>query len=57
MLLVMVWKFVSVPPSQRRFTKNIPARAASSWMVSAACFLVPTNRTDSPRAATSRRKA
>ena len=53
MLLVMVWKFVRVPPSQRRFTKYMPARCDSSATISAACFLVPTNRTVPPWAARS----
>lgn len=46
----MVWKFVSMPPSQRWFTKNWPLRSASSLMASWACFLVPTNKMLSPLA-------
>ena len=44
-----VLKLVSVPPSQRWVTWYCPERAASSRMTSCACFLVPTNSTDSPR--------
>ena len=45
MLLVMVRKLVRMPPSQRRLTKYMPERLASSAMASCACFFVPTNRT------------
>src|SRR5579885_720329 len=45
-----------MPPSQRWFTYGIPARVASSWIVSWACFLVPTKSTVPPFAATSRTK-
>ena len=54
MRLRMVWKLVSVPPSQRMLTQGIEARAASVAMISCACFLVPTKRTEPPLAATSR---
>ena len=46
--LRIVTKFVSVPPSQRLFTKNIPQRFASSSMASWAWRLVPTKRTFLP---------
>ena len=45
-----------MPPIQRRFTKNMPLRTASVWMVSCACFLVPTKSTGRPVAAVSRTK-
>ena len=45
---LIVEKFVSMPPSQRLFTKNIPQRFASRSTVCWACFLVPTKRTDLP---------
>src|SRR5512132_3289177 len=44
-----VWKFVSIPPSQRVVTNGIPTRTAWSEMTSCACFLVPTNRITPPR--------
>jgi hypothetical protein len=48
MLLRMVLKFVSMPPSQRSVTKNCPQRAASSTTACLACFLVATNSTCPP---------
>src|SRR6266508_309004 len=44
-----VWKFVSIPPSQRVVTNGIPTRTAWSEMTSCACFLVPTNKITPPR--------
>src|SRR6266511_3633443 len=44
-----VWKFVSIPPSQRVVTDGIATRAACSEMTSCACFFVPTNRITPPR--------
>ena len=57
MRFFMVLKLVSMPPIQRRLTKYMPQRAASVWIVSCACFLVPTNSTRPPLAATSRTKS
>ena len=54
MRFLIVTKFVSMPPSQRLLTYGIPARVASWATGSWACFLVPTNRTSSPRATVSR---
>ena len=51
---MIVTKFVSMPPSQRWLTYGWPARSASWEIGSWACFLVPTKRTDSPRAVVSR---
>ena len=53
----MVEKLVSMPPIQRRLTKYIPERAASVWMVSWACFLVPTKSTGRLLAAMVRTKS
>ncbi len=53
----MVEKLVSMPPIQRRLTKNMPHRAASVWTVSWACFLVPTKSTGRPLAAIVRTKS
>ena len=44
MRLLMVWKLVSMPPSQRWLTKGMPTRRACSSTDSWACFLVPTKR-------------
>ena len=44
----MVLKLVSMPPSQRWFTKGMPQRVASSWIASRALRLVPTNSTLPP---------
>ena len=52
-----VWKFVSMPPSQRWLTYGMPTRVACSAMASCACFLVPTNMTVPPRATVSLMKA
>ncbi len=49
----IVRKLVRVPPSQRLVTKCIPARAASSWTISCAWRLVPTNSTWPPLPTTS----
>ena len=49
----MVWKFVSIPPNQRLFTKGISHRLASSTMESWACFLVPTKSNFPPWATVS----
>jgi hypothetical protein len=54
---LMVWKFVSVPPSQRLFTWYCLQRSASDLMASCACFFVPTKSTLPPRDATSRTKS
>ena len=54
MRFLMVTKLVSMPPSQRLLTYGWLARAASWATGSWACFLVPTNRTWSPRATVSR---
>ena len=43
-----VAQFVSVPPSQRWFTKKAPQRLASSATASWAWRLVPTNKTVLP---------
>ena len=51
---LMVTKLVSMPPSQRLLTYGWLARVASWATGSWACFLVPTNRTWSPRATVSR---
>ncbi len=48
-----VWKLVSIPPSQRWFTKGIPTRVACSAIASWACFLVPTNMIVPPLATVS----
>ena len=53
MRCLIVWKFVSSPPSQRRLTNGIPQRSAHSSTESRACFLVPTNRITPPLAAIS----
>ena len=45
---LIVAKFVSMPPSQRLFTKNMPQRFASRSTVCWACFFVPTKSTDLP---------
>ena len=45
-----VWKLVSIPPSQRKFTYGEPERSACSCTGSWACFLVPTNSTVPPSA-------
>jgi hypothetical protein len=50
----MVWKFVSIPPSQRVLTNGMPTRAAWSATTSWACFFVPTNSTTPWRLASSR---
>ena len=50
---LIVWKFVSRPPSQRWFTYGMFARSAPSLMASRACFLVPTKRILPPRPASS----
>ena len=50
----IVCQFVSIPPSQRSTTYGIPQRSAASWRLAAACFLVPTNSTVPPLAATER---
>ena len=44
----IVWKFVSVPPSQRVLTKGMPQRSASLRTISRDCFFVPTKSTASP---------
>ena len=54
MRLMIVWKFVSMPPIQRRLTNGMPQRRASSSIVSWACFLVPTNMIVPPFATNSR---
>ncbi len=54
---MIVPKLVSMPPSQRWFTKGMPTRVACSAMVSWACFLVPMNSTWPPRATVSLTKA
>ena len=54
MRFLIVTKLVSMPPSQRLLTYGMSARVASSAIGSWACFLVPTNRTLSPRATVSR---
>ena len=46
--VLMVLKFVSVPPSQRSVTKNWPHSLAVSLTHCCACFLVPTKRTLPP---------
>ena len=46
---LIVWKFVSRPPSQRWLTYGMPAASATSLTASRACFLVPTNSTVPPR--------
>ena len=51
--LKTVWKFVSIPPSQRWFTYGMPTREACSAIASWACFLVPTNITEPPLATVS----
>ena len=51
MRLLIVWKLVSRPPSQRWLTYGMPDASAASAIVSRACFLVPTNSTVPPRAA------
>ena len=51
--LRIVWKLVSSPPSQRRFTYGMPQRSAHSSTESRACFFVPTKRMTPPFAATS----
>ena len=43
-LFRMVVRLVSVPPSQRWFTKSWPVAVAASRTASWACFLVPTKR-------------
>ena len=45
-----VWKLVSIPPSQRKFTYGMPLRRAWLWTGSWACFFVPTNSTVPPSA-------
>ena len=50
----MVWKLVSVPPSQRLLMNGMPHRSASCSTMRRACFFVPTNRTCSPDETTSR---
>ncbi len=45
---LIVAKLVSMPPSHRLFTKNIPQRLASRSTVCWACFFVPTKSTDFP---------
>ena len=45
-----VWKFVSMPPSQRKFTYGMPLRRAWLSTGSWACFFVPTNITVPPSA-------
>jgi len=57
MRFLTVLKLVSMPPIQRRLTKYMPQRAASVWIVSCACFLVPTKSTGRPLAATLRVKS
>jgi hypothetical protein len=57
MRLSMVWKLVSVPPSQRFVTNGMPQRPASASMDSCACFFVPTKTIVSPRDATPRAKS
>src|SRR4030095_1039273 len=42
---LMVFKLVSVPPSQRSVTQNWPQDSAASLPACCACFLVPTKRT------------
>src|SRR3954467_1832061 len=46
---LIVWKFVSRPPSQRLLTYGMPALSATSLKASRACFLVPQNRIRPPR--------
>src|SRR5919204_4452379 len=57
MRFLTVLKLVSMPPIHRRLTKYMPQRAASVWIVSCACFLVPTKSTGRPLAATLRVKS
>ena len=52
----MVWKLVSMPPIQRSVTYGMPTRWACHWMVSWACFFVPTKSTVPPLATRSRVK-
>src|SRR5271166_806465 len=51
-----VAKLVSIPPSQRWFTKGIPQASAYSDTGPWVCFFVPTNRTVPPPATRSRMK-
>ena len=53
---LMVWKLVSMPPSQRSLMKGMPHLRAWSAMGSWVCFLVPTNRIVPPSATMSRTK-
>jgi hypothetical protein len=52
--LEIVWKLVSIPPSQRWFTYGMPQRFDSSSTICCACFLVPTKRIVPPRETVSR---
>jgi hypothetical protein len=54
---LIVWKFVSRPPSQRLLTYGWPALSATSLTASRACFFVPTNRIVPPRRASSEAKS
>ncbi len=54
---LIVLKFVSSPPSQRRLTEGMPQRSAHSSTASRACFLVPTKRMTPPLRATSETKS
>ena len=49
---LIVWKFVSRPPSQRWLTYGMPDFSAASLTASRACFFVPTNSTVPPLWAT-----
>ena len=51
--LEIVWKLVSMPPSQRWLTYGMPTRVACSAIGSCACRLVPTNRMVPPWATVS----
>ena len=51
--LEMVWKLVSMPPSQRWLTYGMPTRVACSATASWACFFVPTKRIVPPCATVS----
>ena len=51
--LEIVWKFVSMPPSQRWLTYGIPTRVACSATGSCAWRLVPTKRMVPPWATVS----
>ena len=54
---LIVFQFVSRPPSQRLLTYGMPTRAASLTTASCACFFVPTKRIVPPRSAMLRAKS